>query len=101
MSESVLTVYQRPGCGYCRRLHRSLASHGIAYESVDIWQDPDARAFVRSVANGNETVPTVRLGEDIMVNPDPGKLLTLIQDRAPSLMGVKPPRRFGLWRWAR
>ncbi len=32
-------------------------------------QDPDAAAFVRSVANGNETVPTVAVGDVHMVNP--------------------------------
>lgn len=36
---------------------------------VNIWDDPEAAAFVRSVARGNETVPTVAVGEIAMVNP--------------------------------
>ena len=41
----------------------------MAYREVNIWDDPDAAAFVRSVANGNETVPTVTIGTNAMVNP--------------------------------
>ena len=38
-------------------------------ERDDIWQHPDAAEFVRSVANGNETVPTVTVGDVAVVNP--------------------------------
>lgn len=72
-SAPVVTVYWRPGCPFCSRLFRGLDDSGIGYESVDIWQQPDAAEFVRSVARGNETVPTVavRRGDETvaMVNP--------------------------------
>ncbi len=42
---------------------------GLEFTEVDIWQDPEAAAFVRSVANGNETVPTVSIGDVHLVNP--------------------------------
>lgn len=38
---------------------------------VDIWADPKAAAFVRSINDGNETVPTVVMGERIETNPPP------------------------------
>ena len=98
MTATELTVYLRPGCGYCRRLRRSLAREGVAYGVIDIWADPGARDFVRSVADGNETVPTVRLGDEVMVNPEPADLLALIRDKAPELLGAGPTRRFSLWR---
>ena len=50
-------------------LQRSLDGNDIAYEARNIWEDPDAAAFVRSVAGGNETVPTVVVGDKAMVNP--------------------------------
>jgi len=96
-----LTVYWRPGCGYCRRLRRALARQGVRYEAIDIWQDPDARAFVRSVANGDETVPTVRLGQEVMVNPGLADLLATIRGQAPQLMGTTSSSSrlpFALWR---
>ena len=98
MTESALTVYWRPGCGYCRRLRRALGREGVGYRAIDIWQDPDARAFVRSVADGSETVPTVRLGGEVMVNPHPDELLSLIKAAAPGLIGAAPGRRLDFWR---
>ncbi|HEY4331792.1 MAG TPA: glutaredoxin domain-containing protein, partial [Ilumatobacteraceae bacterium] len=54
-----ITVYWRPGCGFCSTLLRQLDHLAVPYALVNIWQEPDGAAFVRSVARGNETVPTV------------------------------------------
>ena len=71
-----LTVYRRDGCGFCRHLERVLDSAGVAYDTRDIWADPEAAAFVRSVNNGNEIVPTVVLSSGaVQTNPDPKALL--------------------------
>jgi len=64
-----VTVYWRPGCVFCAGLFHSMASAGIDHDRVNIWDDPDAAAFVRSVAGGNETVPTVTVGANTFVNP--------------------------------
>jgi inosine-uridine nucleoside N-ribohydrolase len=42
---------------------------GVATEEHNIWTDPDAAAFVRSVNVGNETVPTVVIAGTTLVNP--------------------------------
>lgn len=66
----LVTVYWRPGCPFCGMLFRQLDKHGIAHQRVNIWDDPTAAATVRSIANGNETVPTVVVGGvKGMVNP--------------------------------
>ena len=64
-----VTMYWRPGCGFCAALKRNLDSRGISYEMRNIWDSPEDAAFVRSVARGNETVPTVVVGETALVNP--------------------------------
>ncbi|MGV9665187.1 glutaredoxin family protein [Nocardia niigatensis] len=91
-----LVVYRRPGCPYCSRMRRVLNRHGIIHREIDIWQDPEAAAFVRSVAGGNETVPTVVLrdgsSERNWVNPDPKQLIGIVSADAPQLTGG--PRRF-------
>jgi mycoredoxin len=69
MSEPTVTVYTRPGCPYCFLLRRSLRRRGVAFTEVDIWQDPSAAAAVRAVADGNETVPTVHVAGQWLVNP--------------------------------
>ena len=69
MSSPRPVVYWRPHCGFCARLFRGLAAAGIDHDQRDIWEDPEAAAFVRSVAGGHETVPTVTVGDRVLVNP--------------------------------
>ncbi len=64
-----IVIYTRPGCPYCFALRAGLRRSGLVYQEINIWEDPDAAAFVRSVANGNETVPTVVVGDVHLVNP--------------------------------
>lgn len=64
-----VTVYWRPGCGFCARLFRDIEGAGLPHSRINIWDNADGAEFVRSVANGNETVPTVRVGKMAMVNP--------------------------------
>lgn len=53
------TMYSTPWCGYCHRLRGQLDREGIAYDVVDIEQDPAAADIVMQVNNGNQTVPTL------------------------------------------
>jgi mycoredoxin len=53
------TMYSTPWCGYCHRLKGQLDREGIAFEVVDIEQDPSAADLVMSVNGGNQTVPTL------------------------------------------
>ena len=64
-----IVLYTRHGCPYCFTLRAGLRSTGLTFREINIWKDPNAAAFVRSVANGNETVPTVAVGDVHMVNP--------------------------------
>lgn len=52
-------MYTTPWCGYCHRLKSQLDREGIAYDVVDIEQQPEAAAIVESANNGNQTVPTL------------------------------------------
>lgn len=44
-----VTVYTKPACVQCNATYRALDKKGIAYQSVDISQDPDALERVRSM----------------------------------------------------
>jgi mycoredoxin len=91
-----VTVYWRPGCPFCTRLQRDLARLGIATTEVNIWEDPDAAGAVRSVAGGNETVPTVMVGERSLVNPSAANVVAALRaaglDALPNT-GDRPPAR--------
>ena len=76
----VITFYWRPGCGFCRHLHAGLEAAGVSFEMRNIWENPDDAAFVRSVARGNETVPTVAVGATALVNPSVGDVLALLAE---------------------
>lgn len=80
-----VTFYWRPGCPFCWRLERGLERLGIPLDKRDIWDDPAAAATVRSIADGNETVPTVVVGEHAMVNPPPAAVLAAVRAAAPHL----------------
>ncbi|MFC7342565.1 glutaredoxin family protein [Saccharopolyspora griseoalba] len=72
---SEVTVYSRPGCPFCMSLRSGLERAGLDFTEIDIWQDPDAAAVVRSIADGNETVPTVVVGGWKAVNPSASEVL--------------------------
>src|SRR6266567_4567727 len=74
-----ITLYWRPGCVFCRRLRFVLWWHHLSVRQVNIWRDPDAAAFVRSVAGGNETVPTVVIDGRPMVNPAPRQVIAAVR----------------------
>ncbi|GAA1500949.1 hypothetical protein GCM10009760_63270 [Kitasatospora kazusensis] len=80
-----MVVYWRPGCPYCMRLRLQLRFTRLRYSLVNIWKDPDAAAFVRSVADGNETVPTVTVAGRAMVNPSRHQVLAAVAEYAPGL----------------
>ena len=81
-----VVVYWRPGCVYCMKLRLRLRFTRLTYTKVNIWRDRDAAAFVRSVADGNETVPTVTVGGEAMVNPSKRQLMAAVERYAPHLL---------------
>lgn len=74
-----VTLYWRPGCPFCARLRWSLRWRRVATTEVNIWRDPEAAAFVRSVAEGNETVPTVVVGTTFLVNPSAREVMREVE----------------------
>lgn len=64
-----VTVYWRPMCGYCEILKRNLQRHGVAFDDVDIWNDREQAEVVKAANNGDELVPTVRVGKRFLPNP--------------------------------
>jgi hypothetical protein len=43
----------------------------VVTQELNIWSDPSAATFVRSVNGGDEMVPTVLVAGEILVNPTP------------------------------
>ena len=77
-TEPEITMYWRPGCGFCSALERQLLKAELAFVKHNIWEDPTAAAFVRSVARGNETVPTLVVNGQPMVNPSLEQVVSVL-----------------------
>ncbi|AMY21797.1 glutaredoxin domain-containing protein [Rhodococcoides fascians] len=69
--KSVPLIYWRPGCIFCLRLRVALLLRGKKAVWTNIRADAAAAARVRSVNDGNETVPTVFVGTEHRTNPSP------------------------------
>lgn len=78
----MVTVYWRPGCMFCQRLRLVLWLRRAKVEWVNIWSDPAAAEFVRAAAGGNETVPTVVMDGETVVNPAPGRVVAAARQLA-------------------
>lgn len=79
------------------RLLRTLDKAGIVVELRNIWQDDEARSFVARHNQGSETVPTVAVGEEVVINPRPDAFVRDLRARYPELVGVVEPS-LGGWR---
>jgi mycoredoxin len=67
-------------------LHRQLQRSGLPVSTVNIWEDPDAAARVRAAAGGSETVPTVFVGDHVLVNPTMAQITDAVRAVAPELL---------------
>ncbi|MER8045351.1 glutaredoxin domain-containing protein [Streptomyces sp. NPDC094032] len=81
-----VVVYWRPMCTFCMKLFVQLRFTRLPYTTVNIWENPEAAAFVRLVADGNETVPTVTVAGRAMVNPSKKELMAAVETYAPQLL---------------
>jgi mycoredoxin len=83
-----VVIYWRPDCVYCLDLLLRLKFTRLRYQKVDIREDAAARAFVRSVADGCETAPTVVVAGQALVNPSKRELIEVVQARAPHALAA-------------
>ena len=68
LTPEMITMYGTGWCPDCRRSKRWLEENKVAFVYVDIDADADGAEFVKSVNNGNRSVPTI-------VFPDGTKLV--------------------------
>ncbi len=75
----MITMYSTSWCGYCIRLKSQMKRAGLAFQEINIEQDPAAAEFVGSVNGGNHVVPTVVLPDgSALTNPSIGQLLSAV-----------------------
>lgn len=57
-----VTIYTTPWCGYCLAAKRLLSAKGVAFEEIDVADDPGRRGEMIQRARGRRTVPQIFVG---------------------------------------
>jgi glutaredoxin 3 len=60
--QAKVEVYVTKVCPYCVRAKALLDKRGIAYESIDVTNDPERRAWLIQATGGRRTVPQIFIG---------------------------------------
>lgn len=84
-------VMWRPGCPFCGSLRRGLRRAGVATTEHDIWSSSEAATRVREATGGDETVPTVFVGEQALVNPSVRQVVAAIRVADPEYRPAAQP----------
>jgi len=64
----MFTVFWQPGCTSCLRTKEFLREHGVAFESVNVREDP--QAMQRLIALGARSVPVIARGDAFVYGQD-------------------------------
>lgn len=62
-------MYTTAWCGDCRRAKRYLDEWGVAFVEVNIEEVEGAAEMVMAWANGKRVVPTIVVGDQVLLNP--------------------------------
>jgi glutaredoxin len=65
---SSVVLYCRPGCIDCRLARRFLERNGIGYEEINVREDPEAEARVRSWTGGDLVSPVFDIDGTIVID---------------------------------
>ena len=66
---AAVKLYSAWWCGHCHRLKNQLQRAGIPYEEIDIENHPEVSARIAGQTGGNRVIPTVGIGDRLLVNP--------------------------------
>lgn len=62
-------LYSAEWCAYCKTAIRWLDKNNVDYHLKDV-DDPAVRQEMNERADGNQTIPTLVVGDEYFVNPD-------------------------------
>jgi thioredoxin reductase (NADPH) len=75
MKQPNVTVYGSRSCEDTSRALRSLDDQKIAYEFKDVDESPEFNDYIAGLNGGKRVIPTIRVDNQNLVNPD-SKTLT-------------------------
>ncbi|MDD5417025.1 MAG: glutaredoxin domain-containing protein [Candidatus Aenigmarchaeota archaeon] len=72
-----IKIYSTEWCVYCKLVKDFLKEHKIAFEEVDVGKDENA-AMEMVIKSGQEGVPVIEIGDEIVIGFDKEKLKKLL-----------------------
>lgn len=73
-------VYGADWCGMTKRSLKLLDGFGVDYEYINVDEDAAGAAWVREHnADGKERKPTIKLGSQILIEPDDAELTAALR----------------------
>jgi glutaredoxin len=79
MPATGVTVYTLPYCRHCRELVQRLNERGVSFEEVDLAGTPGAADIMLRLNTGQRAAPTIRIGTQVFVGPEPEELDTALR----------------------
>jgi glutaredoxin 3 len=76
--DTQVTIYSTPSCHFCHAAKEFFDEHNVKYHDVDVAANLEARKEMVDMT-GQMGVPVIRIGDDVIVGFDEGKLRELLQ----------------------
>ncbi len=76
--DTTVSIYSTPSCHFCHAAKEFFDEHGVKYENFDVASDLERRKEMVDMT-GQMGVPVIRIGDDVVVGFDEGKLRQLLQ----------------------
>jgi mycoredoxin len=70
-----VVVYTLPYCPDCRALKQILDTRGVRYHEIDLAAMPGAVDQMLRLSDGKRSAPTVQIGQQVLVDPEPDALV--------------------------
>lgn len=75
--EKTVTIYSTPVCHFCHEAKDYFMANNVAYTEHDVAVDGDKRQEMIELT-GQMGVPVIRIGDDVVVGFDEGKIAKLL-----------------------
>ncbi len=72
-----VTIYSTPTCHFCHAAKDFMNEQGVEYKEVDVSTDAEQRQEMIEMT-GQMGVPVIRIGDDVVVGFDEGKVKELL-----------------------
>ena len=76
--ENTVTIYSTPTCHFCHAAKNFFDENSVTYQDFNVAEDSGKRQEMIELT-GQMGVPVIRIGDDIIVGYDEGKIKTLLK----------------------